>query len=73
MQCELFREVQGEQITELCVDALVRDDAELRAMASDLLVLVRYHANKAIERRATIEPAPDTLRSQADHEIRGAK
>ncbi|MEN6535453.1 MAG: hypothetical protein ABFD89_17450 [Bryobacteraceae bacterium] len=37
----------GDAIRELCVDALTRDDDELRAIASDLLVLVRYHEQKA--------------------------
>jgi len=42
-QLNLFRETPGDVLTELSVDALTRDDAELRAIASDLLVLVRYH------------------------------
>ena len=45
-QLSLFRETPGEILTELCVDALTRDEPELRAIASDLLVLVRYHASK---------------------------
>ena len=45
-QQQLFDETPGSVLTELCVDALTRGDSELMAIASDFLVLVRYHASK---------------------------
>ena len=41
-QLPLFHE--GLTLTELAVDALVRGEPELQAIARDLITLVRYHA-----------------------------
>jgi len=42
-----------ETVCELCVDALVRGDEELRAMASALITLIRYHDARSAARSVT--------------------